>query len=593
MGDPSEDHVTLLQRLKKRGIVQWTIGYLAGAWVVLEVFSTLQEGFDWPQRLFPLLISLLSVGLIITLVIAWFHGEKGRQRVSAPELLILGSVLLVGGLFVSRFSAADRTTGGLLVNSQGVAALATPVRASIAVLPFDDLSPDGDQRYFVEGLSEEIIHALTQITGLKVAARTSTFRLAEEGGSVTQMASTLGVAHVLEGSVRKSGDQVRITAQLIEAESGFHLWSDIFDRPLNDIVSVQDEIGRVVAERLETTLSADQQVQLVTQSTESTQAYEAYLLGRYYWNQNTVESLEAAIDAFERAIDLDPDFAQAYAGLADSYSALELYLAAAAGARGDPRELTALGLAAARQAVDLAPNLGMGHAALARALTKVGEWAEAESEFRASLALNPGYANAHSGYGLLLLYTGAVADAVEHLQEAKRFDPVSQSISVGLGIALHAGGYSEEAIEALRTATGLDRSWIPGWTFLSILLTEAGYYEEALAAMVRRAELQQMAPEALESVLVDMASRIDAIRRYRETGEPQSFQVSLYGSFDLLALTYHRAAAGQHDRALLAFGALVIARVYESAAALHVLFLGDILGDDPRYQSLLTQAGIG
>ena len=174
--------------------------------------------------------------------------------------------------------------GRISAAGESVRPLDTSIGPSIAVLPFDDLSPEGDQQYFVEGLSEEIISALTQIPELKVSARTSTFLLAEQGTDIVTIARTLGVANVLEGSVRKSGNQVRITAQLIEAETEFHLWSDMFDRELTDIFAIQEEIARAITDRLQVTLSGDQQSQLVAEGTESAEAHEAYLRGRFLLN---------------------------------------------------------------------------------------------------------------------------------------------------------------------------------------------------------------------------------------------------------------------------------------------------------------------
>ena len=478
---------------------------------------------------------------------------------------------------------------------------AVPDQASIAVLPFADLSADGDQQFFVEGLSEEIIHALAQVDDLKVAARTSTFRLAESGADISSIASDLGVAHVLEGSVRKSGDQIRITAQLVEAGTGFQVWSNIFDRTSEDIFGVQNDISIAVAGSLKETIIGESQIQLANQSTLSMEAYEEYLQARFYHNRSTIDSLHSAIAAYERAIALDANYAEAYSGLSEAYSVLELYSTARIGQSPDgndgpqldPRVVAEQGLVNAQKAVELAPESGMAHSALGKALVKRGQWAEAISEFNIALDLSPGYAPAHSGMGLAKLYTGSKEEALGYLIEAKELDPESQSIAVSLGMALHSNDRTAEAVEELRIGTRLDPNWYPGWSFLSIVATEAEDYDEALRAISRRVELQGMELEATQEVIADMENRIDAIRRFKESGEPQEFQVSLYGSFDMLALSYHRAAAGQLDRSLFLFGALVLAGVYESSAALHVLFLEELMADDQRYQSLLTQSGIG
>ena len=214
MSDPSDNPTNLLQRLKKRKIVQWTLGYLAGAFVVLQLMDALEGPLGLGQAVQQGVLVLLVVGFPVTLVLAWYHGEQGRQRVSGPELLIIAGLLAVAGIGFRLLVSGDASSE----EQAATTPIAAP-EASIAVLPFDDLSPEGDQQYFVEGLSEEIINALTQIPDLKVSARTSTFLLAELGTDIATLANTLGVTNVLEGAVRKSGDRVRITAQLIEAET--------------------------------------------------------------------------------------------------------------------------------------------------------------------------------------------------------------------------------------------------------------------------------------------------------------------------------------------------------------------------------------
>ena len=214
MSDPSDNPTNLLQRLKKRKIVQWTLGYLAGAFVVLQLMDALEGPLGLGQAVQQGILVLLVVGFPVTLVLAWYHGEQGRQRVSGPELLIIAGLLAVAGIGFRLLVSGDARSE----EQAATTPIAAP-EASIAVLPFDDLSPEGDQQYFVEGLSEEIINALTQIPDLKVSARTSTFLLAELGTDIATLANTLGVTNVLEGAVRKSGDRVRITAQLIEAET--------------------------------------------------------------------------------------------------------------------------------------------------------------------------------------------------------------------------------------------------------------------------------------------------------------------------------------------------------------------------------------
>ena len=456
----------------------------------------------------------------------------------------------------------------------------TSIEQSIAVLPFDDLSPEGDQQYFVEGLSEEIINALSQIADLKVAARTSTFLLAEQGTDIATVASTLGVANVLEGSVRKEGDQIRVIATLIEAESGFQLWSNTYNRELTGIFAIQDEIARAITDQLQVTLSGDEQTELVAQATESTEAHEAYLRGRYFWNQRTEESLRTAIDEFEKAIILDPEYAEAYSGLADSYLLVDSYVEALG--RLDYRTNLDQGLIAARRAVSLSPDLGMAHASLGFGLWNVGEWESAEREFERAIQLNQGYATARYWYGFSLSNTGKALEGVIHTERAFELDPVSRVNSLILGISLWLAGRTEEAIEQLRQTTVLAPDWASGWRELGRTLLESGEYDGGLEAFVNFARFGDLDVRAAREAY-------EAAIDYRQTGEPQTFS-----DFDLslLRLIWLYSHTGQPDRAIELFEGLVEQGAYGPAGRLHGLYASDLLGGDPRYQALLEEAGI-
>ncbi len=286
----------------------------------------------------------------------------------------------------------------------------------------------------------------------------------------------------MEGSLQRVGNQVRITAQLIEAESGFHLWSESFTRELTDIFSIQDEIALAIADRLQVTLSGDQQTQLVAEATENTEAHDAYLRGRYLWSQRSYESLRNAITEFQQGIALDPSYAEAYSGLADSYLLIDNY----AETIGDVDYQTNLeqGLIAARRAVSLAPELGMAHASLGFGLWNVGEWENAEREFERAIEVNPGYATAHQWYGILLFSTGRASEGVSYAERATQLDPLSPVISLGLGNALLYAGRSEEAIEQYRETIELAPGFSNGWRHLGKRLLEIGEYDEGMEAWV-------------------------------------------------------------------------------------------------------------
>ena len=322
------------------------------------------------------------------------------------------------------------------------------VERSIAVLPFDDLSREGDQQYFVEGLSEAIINALSQIGDLKVAARTSTFLLAEQGTDIATVARTLGVANVLEGSVRKSGNQIRITAQLIDAESGFHLWSDTFDRELTDIFAIQDAIARAIAERLQVTVVAGDQTRLATEATESTEgrlarqppttsqeAYDYYLRGENYFRRT---SFTEAIAAYERAVQLDPDFAEAWAKLAE-VGAFAYFLPAHSGTI----EETEAALERARRLAPEAAETYLAEGAVRMLVSSAYD--EAIQSFTRARELRPGAVEPLYYLGIAHTLPLRLDEAAELIQLALDLDPLNSGVVWQMGLIHAVSGSFQEA----------------------------------------------------------------------------------------------------------------------------------------------------
>jgi TolB-like protein len=305
-------------RLRRRKVVQWGLAYAAVAWTLLQLIEYFGETYAWPPAIRQIAALALPLGTLFVLVVAWYHGDKGAQEVSRPEVAILAVLALgVGATLWTYASRLDETAW----ESQGalpdIRHVVPKDAASVAVLPFVDMSEAHDQEYFADGLSEEILNALAAIPGLFVPARTSSFQFKGKRGDVAKFAALLGVASVLEGSVRKSGNRVRITAQLINARDGYRLWSQTFDRELTDIFAIQEEISRAIADALEVKLTAQQKVATArTPPTANLDAYEEYLLGRFEFNKRGQTNAWNAIAHFEAAIALDPKFALAYADLA-------------------------------------------------------------------------------------------------------------------------------------------------------------------------------------------------------------------------------------------------------------------------------------
>lgn len=266
-----------LQRLRERKLVQWALAYIAAAFALIQVLDVVVQRFGWPDTLERGLILALVLGFFLTLVLAWYHGEKGAQRVTGTELLILALLLGIGGVLVWRMAQAPHeATTAPVASASPQTPPAIPAK-SIAVLAFTDLSPGHDQGYFSDGMSEEILNALAQVRDLKVAGRTSSFYYKGRNEDLRTIGQTLGVAYILEGSVRKQGNQVRITAQLIHATDDFHVWSESYDGDLSDVFQLQENIARAITDKLKVALEGQQKTRLVAEVTTSPEAHSLYL----------------------------------------------------------------------------------------------------------------------------------------------------------------------------------------------------------------------------------------------------------------------------------------------------------------------------
>ncbi len=580
----------LIQEIHRRSLWQVLGIYVVASGAVLGGVGTLGDVLRLPEWFSPLALALLIVGLPIVLATAFVQEggprrEAGDVEVAAPpggaSSLFTWRNALGGGVLA--FALLGFVGTGWILFGGGLRP--TSIEQSIAVLPFNDLSPERDQQYFVEGLSEEIINALTQIPDLKVAARTSTFLLAQEGADIATVASTLGVANVLEGSVRKSGDQLRITAQLIEAQSGFHLWSETFDRELTDIFDIQEAIARAIVERLQVTVVAGDQTRLAQQGTEILEAYELTLQGRFHANQLSQEALEQAIDYFDDAIDRDPRYAPAYAGKAFAYAnlaALE-YL--------PPLIVMPEAKAAARRAIQLDNSLSEAHTWLGFAyLFFDWDWTAAEEELLTALALNPNSAEAHLAYGAYFSSRGQMDEAVSQVRRAQEIDPKSIMVyASALGSQwtfLMARRYAE-SIEEGRRAVDLapENSFAHG--HLGLALVQNGVFGEGIAELEEATRLED-APllKAFLAYGYAMAGRESDARALLSEVE----EISRERYICAYEIAVAHLSLGDEDAA---FEWLEKA-LEDRAACIPILNVDprlDTLRDDPRYQALVEQIG--
>ncbi len=307
----------LWAKLRRRKVVQWGIIYAAGAWGFLQGLEYATDTFHWPDRIQQFTTLALLIGLPIVLVTAWYHGDRGQQRVSSAELIIITLLFLVGGGIFWRYDrATDVASPATVASGPPGATPGTPsviAEKSIAVLPFVNMSGDVENEYFSDGISEEILNVLAKVPDLSVAARTSSFQFKGEKRDLAEIATLLKVRMVLEGSVRKQADRVRVTAQLIDAGTGFHLWSETYDRELKDIFAIQDEIARAIGTELKVRVLGKGEGMVAVSGTTNVEAHDLYLRGLTLWRVREEDELFAAIDAFNRAISADPGFAEAWA----------------------------------------------------------------------------------------------------------------------------------------------------------------------------------------------------------------------------------------------------------------------------------------
>ena len=402
-------------RMKERKLVEWALAYLAGAWLTIQVLDILGERFGWPDPVLRGLIVLLGFGLLLTLVLAWYHGEKGRQRVGGTELFLVAVVLVLAAVAVSRVTQGVPTASQLDTLVRLPEAVASPVPRrdqpirrggpSVAVLPFRNLSAGAEGQYLADGIHDDVLNHLAHVGGLTVISRQSVLRYRETDLGIGQIGGELGVGAVLEGSVRRQGSRIRVVAQLIDVPTDTHLWSRSYDRYLDDVFYVQSEIAREVALALEATLTPAEAERIARAPSGSLTAYDFYVQGRAAYRTYTAEGIEDAIRLFHRAIDSDSTYADAWAGLGDAFAQRRLR-------SGYGYEWSDSAVAAAQRAIDLDPGLADGHKALGLAFGTKGWMRQAIASYLTALDLSPSHSaalnNISSAYSSLNVYDEAL-----------------------------------------------------------------------------------------------------------------------------------------------------------------------------------------
>jgi TolB-like protein/Tfp pilus assembly protein PilF len=441
--------------LRRRRVGKVAITYGAIAWAVTEASSVVLPALRLPEWTVTFVVVFLLVGFPVAMVLAWIFdvGPQGIERTEPlagePKSTHVRLRLAYGGVVLVLMAAL-----GYLLYERGFdRAHASQSHSSIAVLPFTNLSGDPARDYFSDGMSEELLNLLARVPGLQVASRTSSFAYKGRNVDIREVGRELGVETVLEGSVRQAGEQVRITAQLIDAESGFHLWSETYERRLEDIFQVQDEIAAAIVDKLRIELAPQDQQMAVRDKapTQNVQAYELYLQGRAVWKRRGEDNLLRAIDLYQKALGLDPGFARAHAALASVYVVLPGYTEA----EGDEEKFVPLAVASARQALSIDPNIGEAHAVLAQLNAQRGNLLDAESGFFFAISLEPNEATPHHWYSLLLGQVGRVGAALDQARRAHELDPTSPVIAANLANVYLMVGDDEQALRYSQMAVDL------------------------------------------------------------------------------------------------------------------------------------------
>ena len=462
---------------------------------------------------------------------------------------------------------------------------ATPAVRSIVVLPFQNLSGDASQDYLVDGVTDALIGDLAQIGALRVISRTSAMHYKGTNKSLPEIAKELNVDAVVEGTVQRSGERVHVRAQLIHAASDSHLWAADYDRDSRDILDLQSEVARAIASEVSIKITPAEQRLLVPKRTIARAAIDNYLQGRYFWNRRTEEDMRKAIGYFEAAISADANYAQAYAGLADSYNQLGTVMIGVM----PPSEARRTGEIAARKGLEIDNEVAEAHAALAYENFFNWNWASAEEEFKRSIQLNPNYASAHSHFALYLVARERVDEAVAETNRAQELDPLSLSISASRGFLLMNARRYEEAIEQERRVIAIDPNHYQAHWFLALTYLANRQIDQAIATSEKAVAISNRAPAALG--VLGMA--YGAAGRKGEANQilNELLQLEKQRYVSPIALVYVYLGLGNKDQT---FAWLEKAHQERSngIAFFKVSPTVDLLRSDPRFADLLKRIGL-
>jgi TolB-like protein/tetratricopeptide (TPR) repeat protein len=523
----------LVSELRRRNVYKVAVAYTIVGWLLVQVATQVFPFLEIPNWVVRLVIALVGIGFPIALVIAWaFEATpEGIKRTEVADAMPVSAatrrkkhawiyvVVIAAAISVTLFFLGRYTAG-----NKSVAFVPNELPAkSIAVLPFDNLSRDPDNAYFAEGVQDEILTRLAKVADLKVISRTSTQRFKSAPSDLREIAKQLGVMNIVEGSVQKANDQVRVNVQLINAMTDAHLWADTYDRKLIDIFSVESEIAKTIADTLQVKLSGSEKQMMAAQPTTDTTAYELYHKGRSLWERRSGDNIPKAISFYEQAIARDPNYALAYAGLAQAYILLPFYTGA------DRFDAYLKAKDAALKALRLDSNLAEAHAALGKVLffSEI-DLAGAMREYKRAIELEPNDATAHHWFGNdSLAALGQFEEAIAEGKRSVELDPLSVVINVDLGETFYYARRYDEAARQMRKALEIDPTSFYAHYNLGIVLQ---LKDDLSGAIAEYEKAKQLGDNPLVSALwasakalagdknaaLRMLSEFDELSRHRE-----------------------------------------------------------------------------
>jgi TolB-like protein/tetratricopeptide (TPR) repeat protein len=600
--------MSFFEELKRRNVFRVAIGYVITAWLLLQVVDLVLENINAPDWVMQVFMLALAIGFPLAVFFAWAfemtpEGVKREADVDRSQSIthktarkmnrniIIALLLVVVFLLVDKFWLQDAEKRHQSEQASTSPAAAEPVdnapttarekpEKSVAVLPFVNMSDDKQNEYFSDGISEELLNVLVRVKGLRVPSRTSSFTFKGSDKNLSEIGAELQVDHILEGSVRKANDRIRVTAQLIEVNTDTHLWSETYTRELDDIFAVQDEIAQAIVSALKVTLTGADQAPVTTQTTDNVDAYNNYLLGRHLWNQRSPDSLLASTKPLREAVQADPDYAKAWAALADAYVLIPEY------GSGTMAEYIPMAHAAIEKALAINPQ--SSPALTTSAYIKFMydyDLKGAHEDFDKAISIDPGYATAHQWLGELLAAEGQLDAALDQLALARRADPLAPIIPHDIAWVLMYSERKEEAFAYYREALKLDPNFQAAISNLMTLNQITGRYDEA------RARAHEYARVIGEDISADLAV-IDALEN--PALKPRALEL-ISQATDLpdgtMGKAFYFMILGEHE---LALDYLETGFAGGDSYAIHMkrMDVYDPVRDHPRFQALLEKMNL-